>query len=139
MAPDVQARQAVAMGVAMQHALVGLRARWAAEGLQHSVELRIGINQDEVTVGNFGSEDLVEYTAIGSGVNLASRLEGACAPGHVLVSLPVYAHTKGGFAFGGGAAYQLKGLAEPVPAYTLDPATVEAPVPTGPPAVAAAG
>ncbi|HEX8386997.1 MAG TPA: ATP-binding protein, partial [Rubricoccaceae bacterium] len=98
MAPDVQARQAVAMAVAMQRVLVTLREKWAAEGLAHLVELRIGINQDEVTVGNFGSEDLVEYTAIGSGVNLASRLEGACQPGQVLVSLPVFALTRDWFA-----------------------------------------
>ena len=130
-APDVQARQAVAMGVAMQHALRSLRERWADEGLAHRVELRIGIHQDEVTVGNFGSEDLVEYTAIGSGVNLASRLEGACVPGRLLVSLPVFAHAKDDFAFEGGEAYRLKGLADAVPAYALDPLAA-APLPAEP-------
>ena len=131
MAPDVQARQAVSMAIAMQHALAGLRQRWASRGLVHRVDLRIGINQDEVTVGNFGSEDLLEYTAIGSGVNLASRLEGACAPGQVLVALPVFALTRDQFAFGGGEAYRLKGLADPVPAYLLDPHTGD-PVRLGP-------
>jgi len=125
--PDQQAARAVAMALAMQESLAELRTRWEANGLTHRVELRIGINQDEVTVGNFGSDDLVEYTAIGQGVNLASRLEGACAPGHVLVSFPVFALTKEGFNYGGPEVHTLKGIAEPVPAFSLD-ATVSEPV-----------
>jgi ligand-binding sensor domain-containing protein/class 3 adenylate cyclase len=121
MPPEVQARQAIRMGLAMQRAMEDLAATWAARGLGHRVAIRMGIHQAEVTVGNFGSDDLVEHTAIGAGVNLASRLEGACAPGEVLVSEAVHALAASAFAFGDPQRHRLKGIVEPVPAYPLRP------------------
>jgi adenylate cyclase len=37
---------------------------------------RCGLNRDRVMVGHFGAPDRISYTALGDGVNLASRLEG---------------------------------------------------------------
>ncbi|MET0405932.1 MAG: adenylate/guanylate cyclase domain-containing protein [Cystobacter sp.] len=53
-----------------------LRAELRAEGLP-DVYTRMGLNSAEMFVGNFGSEYLLDYTAIGDGMNLAARLEGA--------------------------------------------------------------
>ncbi|MFY2560983.1 CHASE2 domain-containing protein [Corallococcus terminator] len=53
-----------------------MRAEFSAKGLP-DVYTRIGVNSAVNFVGNFGSEQLFSYTAIGDGMNLAARLEGA--------------------------------------------------------------
>ncbi|MDY7225911.1 adenylate/guanylate cyclase domain-containing protein [Hyalangium sp. s54d21] len=53
-----------------------LRAEFRRDGLP-DVYTRIGLNSAKLFVGNFGSEQLFDYTAIGDGMNLAARLEGA--------------------------------------------------------------
>lgn len=113
MPPGEQARRAVALAAAMQKRLGELAERWLEQGLDHDIRARIGIHQDFATVGNFGSEALMSYTAIGGAVNLASRLEGRCPPGKVLVSFPVYAATRGTHSFGEVEEVQLKGFARP--------------------------
>ncbi len=62
--------------LAVQQSLHELRADFKAEGLP-DVYTRIGLNTDELLVGNIGSAQLLDYTAIGDGMNLAARLEGA--------------------------------------------------------------
>ncbi len=117
MPPGEQARAAVTLGIAMQHRLAALRETWRNEGIDEPLELRVGIHQDTVTVGHFGTDDLKTYTAIGKGVNLASRLEGACPPGQVLVSGQVYALLDGAFPAQGPHKLALKGIAEAVDAW----------------------
>ena len=47
--------------------------------------LRIGINTSSVYLGNLGSENRIDFTVVGNGVNFAKRLEGACEPHAVLM------------------------------------------------------
>ncbi len=62
--------------LAVQAEVAKLREEFRAQGLP-DVYTRIGLNSDVMFVGNFGSEQLFDYTAMGDGMNLASRLEGA--------------------------------------------------------------
>lgn len=73
--PD-HADRAADCALAMRDATAAIRERWVAEG-KPDLHIGIGINTAEVVVGNIGSlEHKLDYTVIGDGVNLASRLEG---------------------------------------------------------------
>ena len=61
--------------LACQEQMVLFNERNKAEGLPH-LKMRIGISTGTVFVGNIGSDDRLNYTAVGDTVNLASRLEG---------------------------------------------------------------
>jgi len=52
-----------------------MNAKWAAQG-KPELHTRFGISSGEVSVGNMGSSDRMNYTVLGDSVNLASRLEG---------------------------------------------------------------
>jgi len=60
----------------MQQVLVAIRTSWHEMG-RPAVNVRVGINTGEMTVGNMGGQRRFDYTVIGDSVNLASRLEGA--------------------------------------------------------------
>jgi adenylate cyclase len=73
--PD-HAYQACRSALEMMEELRALQERWASQGLPF-LNIGIGINTAIMVVGNMGSELRFDYTVMGDGVNLASRLEGA--------------------------------------------------------------
>lgn len=62
--------------IEMKQRLHEMRDRWRAEG-KPDITMRLGINTGLAVVGNMGSRNRMDYTAMGNSVNLASRLEGA--------------------------------------------------------------
>jgi adenylate cyclase len=63
-------------GAPIPQALAAMRESWGRIG-RPVLNMRIGINTGEMTVGNMGGLRKFDYTVIGDSVNLASRLEGA--------------------------------------------------------------
>ncbi len=84
----------VNMAIAMQRRIRELQFEWRDAGLEKPFQLRIGITTGYCTVGNFGSEDRMDYTIIGNEVNLASRLQSHAELGGILISHETYALVK---------------------------------------------
>lgn len=76
----------VIMAIEMRDKLKELQTKWHNEGFVRPFNSRIGINTGYVTVGNFGSDQKMEYTAIGGNMNLAARLEASSEAGEILIS-----------------------------------------------------
>lgn len=116
-----QATRSVTLGLEMQRRIQLLADTWRSRGVDCDIKARIGIHQDYVTVGNFGSHNLMEYTAVGRGVNLAARLESSCTPGWIKVSHSIYLLTESEFAYGGLQEERFKGFSRQVKVAELDP------------------
>jgi class 3 adenylate cyclase len=107
------ARQIRSVGVA-------LTARWSNSELQLGVG--VGVASGFATVGVIGGASRLEYTAVGSPVNLASRLCSEAAHGEILVderTVQLLGTSLDPAAVRKGDALQLKGFAQPVPSYAL--------------------
>lgn len=84
----------VSMALEMREALAELRKQWYSMGIEVPFQARTGINTGFCTVGNFGSNERIDYTIIGSQVNIAARLEAAADPGRILLSYETYSLVK---------------------------------------------
>jgi len=109
----------VLAAIAMQTRVRELQGEWETLGVPTPLRCRIGISTGYCMVGNFGSEDRMEYTIVGSGVNLASRLEAVAEPGSILVSHETYVLVRGEVCCEEQPPVQMKGLSQPVASYRV--------------------
>jgi PAS domain S-box-containing protein len=79
----------------------------------------VGINVGDAVVGNVGTAQQMNYTAIGSGVNLASRLQEAAAPGQILLPQAAYQRVQEYVEARLLSPITVAGFSEPIVVYEL--------------------
>jgi adenylate cyclase len=98
--------------------------KWNAQRLgdgRKPLDMGIGLNTDHVVSGNIGSPKRMDYTIIGDGVNLASRLESACKQyaTRILVSESTVKRLRGTYRIREVDKVVVKGKNEPVAIYEV--------------------
>jgi adenylate cyclase len=114
--PDPAAR-AAAMAIAMRDAMAGRTAAWRHRG--HQLDFTVGISLGYATIGTIGFEGRYEYGAVGSVLNLASRLSDEAGPGQILMSARALASAENLVEAERIPDLKLKGFAKPVMAFTV--------------------
>ncbi len=107
------------MAIAMRKKLAEMRREWNALGVSTPLSVRMGINTGFCTVGNFGSEERLDYTIVGGAVNLASRLESAADSDEILISEETFSLVKDVIACKQKSEIKVKGMAYPVTTYSV--------------------
>ena len=109
------ASKCLSMAISMQNKVAELDRNWREDrGIIDGLKVRMGISTGYCTVGNFGSVQRVDYTVLGSTVNLASRLESICQPRKILVAPETKTLLEKEFKFEAQEAVELKGFNKPV-------------------------
>jgi len=111
------AARAVRLAIDMQAAVQSLVFGWRAKG--HAIGFGVGIAMGPAIVGTVGYEGRIDYTAIGSVVNLASRLCGSAKDGEILVDPVVAEEVKGSIAIESLGVRLIKGYDDPLQIFVV--------------------
>ena len=114
------AHACVAMAFEMQGRLAQLNVQWKIRGVERPFLVRMGINTGYCNVGNFGSEQRMDYTIIGAEANLAARLQSAADPGRIVLSYETYALVRDRVSAHALGEIRMKGISRPVVPYQVD-------------------
>ncbi len=112
--------RAVRCAIRMQNALYEWNSGRKGSG-KKPVNIGIGLNTDVVVSGNIGSPKRMDYTVIGDGVNLASRLESACKQysARILISENTFGKLRGTYRIRDIDDVVVKGKTKPVKIYEV--------------------
>ncbi len=109
--------RAVGLALDMRTAVERLAKEWRRKG--HVLGFGIGIASGYATLGQIGFEHRREYTAIGSVINLASRLCSEAQAGQIVISQRAFSSVEGSVEAVPIGDLTLKGFNRSVPAYNV--------------------
>ena len=110
--------RAAACAIAMQLGMEEVNRRIASLAVR-SVSMGIGVHTGEVIVGNIGSARRMKYSVVGSGVNLASRVESSTVGGQILITEATKSELGDQVETGKSFSIKVKGIADPVVVHEL--------------------
>jgi class 3 adenylate cyclase len=108
------------MALEMQRRLAELNVEWRKRGIAEPFRARMGINTGFCNVGNFGSDDRMDYTIIGAETNLAARLQSIAQPGEIVLSYETFMLVRDMVRARPLEPITLKGIAHPVVPYVVE-------------------
>ena len=111
------ALRAADLAVEMQKGVQRLIANWRSRGYQ--VGFGVGLASGVATVGRIGYENRLDYTAIGSVVNLAARLCASAADREILMDAEVAERVRGKRSLAELGGRQIKGFDEAIPVFGI--------------------
>jgi class 3 adenylate cyclase/CHASE3 domain sensor protein len=114
--PD-HAKRAVQMAMDMQERAREISSEWSIG--DSPLRLGVGITTGYVTVGTIGSEHRMEYTVVGTQVNLAARLVGVAEPGQIIINQRTFEMVRDMVDAVEVGPFTVKGFQKPVVAYSV--------------------
>lgn len=109
----------VAMSIAIKKRMKVLQQEWFKRGIKKPLQIRMGINTGYCTVGTYGTAEHLDYTVLGTHVNLASRLETAAEPGQILISYESWSLVKDVIMCRDKGDILVKGFSQPIQVYQV--------------------
>jgi class 3 adenylate cyclase/CheY-like chemotaxis protein/CBS domain-containing protein len=109
----------VSMALEMREAMKKLQKKWYSFGIKRPFQVRAGITSGYCTVGNFGSKSRMDYTIIGSQVNISSRLEQSADPDQIIISHETWSLIKDLVYCVKQKLIEVKGINRPIQTYQI--------------------
>jgi adenylate cyclase len=116
-APEPQTDHADRAVAAAKGMLTRLENLNANQVLCEPLQLRIAVNSGKAVIGDVGSSQRVDYTALGGTINLASRMEAICPPGECVLSEATYTMLARKEGLQEMGEYRFKGIHRPIRVY----------------------